>query len=305
MKFQSIPGVCSLSRVDGADADPSRAPDLVVELPHGATRTSDYDALRARLRGAYPADLVDFFHVNTDVGSPELGEAVAAAFVAAAPTRSVVLVRSCIPRTYIDCNRVIDVDPSLYAQGGVTPGVPPWVVDPFDLTLLRGIHAAYVEAASATIDLVCRGGGVALLLHTYAPRSVDVQVDADIVRALRAAWAPDRAPSWPLRPDVDVIGRTLQGEPRVPPEVLAGLVSDYAALGLGVADSATYPIHPSTWAWHHDLRYPGRVLCIEVRRDHLAAPWDPFVEMRIDTSAAGRLAPPIARALEALRSAAE
>jgi hypothetical protein len=42
---------------------------------------------------------------------------------------------------------------------------------------------------------------------------------------------------------------------------------------------------------------PGRALCVEVRRDLLADPFEPFAEMRIGNAAVERLAGPFARAL--------
>ena len=45
-----------------------------------------------------PADLIDFFHVNTDVGSPELGEAI----VELLQHLGVVVLRRLIPRTPLD-----------------------------------------------------------------------------------------------------------------------------------------------------------------------------------------------------------
>jgi hypothetical protein len=64
-----------------------------------------------------------------------------------------------------------------------------------------------------------------------------------------------------------------------------------------VAESETYPMHPSTLAWDHVQRRPGRALCVEVRRDLLADPIDPFAEMHIGDAKVTRLADPLARAL--------
>lgn len=289
----SIDGVVTVTRIGAAAVVPS----LVVELPHGATRTEDYRRTRALLQGRYDDDLVDFFHVNTDVGSPELADAVAAAYVATHPDRAVVIVGCHIPRTFIDPNRVMDAGEAAYREGKVTPGVPPWVVDAADLALLRGRHAAYDAVARTVIDLVCEAGGQALLLHTYAPRSVDVEVDARIVASLRWAYEPDVVERWPLRPEVDLIAREMDGTLRVPQALLDGLVSRYAALGVTVADGKTYPLHPSTSGYHHAARHPGRVVCVEVRRDLVADPWDPFAEMRISAEKVARMAGPLARTL--------
>ncbi|MDP2317618.1 MAG: N-formylglutamate amidohydrolase [Pseudomonadota bacterium] len=293
----SLDGVCTVRLVRGAAADPASTPDLLIELPHGATRTADYDRLRARLHGTYDDDLVDFFHVNTDIGSPELADDLAAALVAAHPTRAVGILQSRIPRTFIDCNRVIDAPAAAFREGKVTPGVPPWVRDPRDLELLREMHEAYVVAARAAIDGVCGAGGAALLLHTYAPRSVGVEVDEHIVASLHAAYRPETVGSWPLRPPVDVIGRSLEGELLVDPTLLDDLHAGYAALGVHVANGETYPLHPSTWGFHHAAHWPLRTLCVEVRRDLLADPWDPFVEMRISAAHAARMAGPLAGAI--------
>jgi hypothetical protein len=292
-----LPGSHTLRLHHGAAATGDR-PTHLVEVPHGATRTADYQALRAALRDPGPLDLVDFFHVNTDAGAPELAEAVAAQVVAVDPTAIVAVLVARIPRTFIDVNRVIDADPAAFREGRVTPGVPPWIHDPDDLVLLRDLHSAYVSAATALVDAV---EGRALLLHTYAPRSVDVEVDMDVAANLRHAWSPEVAPTWPLRPEVDVICRALDGTLLVPHAVLARLTVDFAALGVAVADGRTYPLHPSTQAFHHAERWPGRVLCVEVRRDLLCR-WDPFVQMEVDPVATARLAGPLATALATPRS---
>jgi len=258
-------------------------------VPHGATRTAHYASARATLRAPGPEDLVDFFHVNTDVGAPELAHAVAAGLCARVPDHVVQVLVATLPRTFIDVNRVIDADPAAYREGKVTPGVPPWITDPEDLATLRAAHAAYVEAATRAID----AAGRALLLHTYAPRSVDVEVDLGVAAALRRAWSPEVAPTWPMRPEVDVIGRELDGTPTVAPELLARLQAGFAEVGIEVADGRTYPLHPSTQAFHHTRRHPGRVVCLEVRRDLLADPWDPFVEMRIGAAGLARVAGPL------------
>lgn len=283
----SIPEVVTVTRHARASGAP-----LLIELPHGATRTEDYRTLRSRLRGSYADDLVDFFHVNTDVGSPELADAIARQM-----RRPVIVIQSRIPRTFVDCNRVIDAAPEAFREGKVTPGVPPWVRDPEDLALLRGLHAQYVDVTTRLVDEVCGAGGAALMLHTYAPRSVDVEVDEQIVANLRRAYAPDRRDTWPLRPEVDIIGRSLSGELLVDAGFLADLTAKYAAIGADVADGRTYPMHPSTWAYHHGARWPGRTVCVEIRRDLIADPWDPFAEMRMGAGVE-RMAGPLAAALE-------
>ncbi len=287
----SKPGVFNLTFHRGAQGP--AIPTHLVEVPHGATRTAQYSALRSRLQEPGPEDLVDFFHVNTDAGAPELADAVARRFVAERSGACVAVLCAEVPRTFIDVNRVVDADAASFREGKVTPGVPPWIHHPEDLELLRALHATYVAEATRLVDQV---GGRALLLHTYAPRSVDVEVDRQIAAALRRAWSSEVAPTWPLRPEVDVIGRDLNGSLLVPEGVLARLVADFASLGVTVADGKTYPMHPSTQAFHHAARWPGRVLCVEVRRDRVCR-WDPFAEMAVDPESVERYAGPLATAL--------
>lgn len=71
--FDSIPSVADVSFHWGAQAAPAAVPDLLLEIPHGATKASHFDDLAAELVGPFPADLRSFFFVNTDVGAPEVG----------------------------------------------------------------------------------------------------------------------------------------------------------------------------------------------------------------------------------------
>lgn len=292
------PEVLRVTRYHGADAPADDTPpDLVIEVPHGATRTTDFTDLAARLQSPLPVNLVDFFHVNTDAGAPELADALAARFVAAHPTRSAVVLRCGIPRTFIDCNRRIDAAPEAFREGKVTPGLMPWITVPEDRALLRGLYDLYAASARSAADAVLSRGGAMLMLHTYAPRSVDVEVDADIVTNLHRAYEPEVFPTWPLRPELDVIGRGTDGVMYAPEAVVAALRESLSAIGLTVADSATYPMHPSTMAWGFAQAWPGRTLCLEVRRDLVADPFEPFAEMTIGAEKVKSLAGPIAEAL--------
>lgn len=295
---ESIPGVVDVLLVRGAAADAGAPPDLLIEIPHGATSTVDFTRLAAQLGSPLPPDLVDFFHVNTDAGAPELALAAAAALVAAEPQRAVAIACCRIPRTFIDCNRRIDATAEELRAGKVTPGLMPWITTAEDSELLRGLYDRYVAAVAALAARLPAHGAM-LLLHTYAPRTVDVQVDLDIVPNLRRAYLPEIEPTWPLRPEVDIIGRGTDGVDHSPPEVVAALRRHLAAEGLTVADGATYPLHPSTLAWSHVMARPGRALCVEVRRDLLADPFEPFAEMRIAPAKTARLAGPLAAALRA------
>ena len=292
----SVDGIADIAVIRGARARTDAPLDLLIEIPHGATQTEDFARLAARLTSPLPDALVDFFHVNTDAGAPELGAATAGHLVAAAPERSVAIVRCRIPRTFIDCNRRIDADPAEFKAGKVTPGLMPWITSPEDRALLRAAYDRYVAVVhDATAELA--GDGAMLLLHTYAPRTVDVEVDLAIVQSLRAAYEPAIEPTWPLRPELDVIGKALDGTNHAPITVASELRRAMAAKGLTVADGMTYPLHPSTLAYDHVMARPGRALCLEVRRDLLADPFEPFAQMRIAPSKVDRLAVPLAAAL--------
>jgi hypothetical protein len=293
----SIPHVVDVLTFRGAQAGPT--PNLLIEIPHGATRTSDFDDVAQRLTSPLPEGLVDFFHVNTDAGAPELGVALAHRLIRDDPTKSVAMLRCRVPRTFIDCNRRVDASPEDFKAGKVTPGLMPWVTTEDDRALLLQRYRAYVNAVDEAAALVMPAGGAMLLLHTYAPRSVGVEVDLNIVRSLHAAYTPEMEPTWPLRPPVDVIGTTVEGQSLAPGAVVARLTASLQTLGVGLANGESYPLHPSTLAHGHVVKWPGRVLCLEVRRDLLADPWTPFAQMRIRDEACGRLAGPFAEAMRA------
>lgn len=290
--------VLELHHVRGALAPAGAAPDLLIDIPHGATATDDFDRFARQLTSPLPDALVDFFHVNTDAGAPELGLYLAHALVAADPRRSATVARCRVPRTFIDCNRRLDASPEDFKAGKVTPGLMPWITTEPDRLLLRAAYDRYVGAVAA-LAAGLRADGALLLLHTYAPRTVNVEVDLDIVRNLRRAYLPEVEPTWPLRPELDVISRDPAGVDHAPPAVLAVLHRELAALGLSAAESATYPLHPSTLAWDHVMAHPGRALCLEVRRDLLAEPFTPFAQMRIGPDKVRRLGDALLPALRA------
>jgi hypothetical protein len=283
VRAASIPGVVDVQRFG------TGMPDLVIEIPHGATSTEDFTSLAAKLTSPLPDGLIDFFHVNTDAGAPELALAIAKRFVEVEATRSLLVLRCRIPRTFIDCNRRIDAAPEDFKAGKVTPGLMPWITTDADRELLRGLYDQYI----GTVRDAVREASAVLLLHTYAPRTVDVEVDANIGPNLRRAYEPDVEPTWPLRPELDVISRGIDGTDYAPTAIVTALREQLP----GVADSATYPLHPSTLAWDHVMAMPGRALCVEVRRDLLADPFEPFVQMKIGSEKVDRLVEPFVSAL--------
>lgn len=291
--LDSIPGVVDIHVIPGARAPRNGLPDLVIEIPHGATSTVDFTSLEKQLTSPLPPGLIDFFHVNTDAGAPELGIAIATAFAVAEPTKSAAVLRCRIPRTFIDCNRRIDAAPEDFKAGKVTPGLMPWITTDADRALLRGLYERYVGAVREALSPTA----AMLLLHTYAPRTVDVEVDANIGPNLRKAYQPDVEPTWPLRPEIDIISRGLDGTDYAPVDVVATLRAECAIAGIQVGDGASYPMHPSTLAHDHVMARPGRALCVEVRRDLVADPFVPFEQMTIGDAKIARLTAPFLAAV--------
>lgn len=298
--FRALAGVCDVALFRGQRAGP--APDLLLEVPHGATDAADYTALRAQLRSPLPPDLQHFFFANTDTGAPEVALATARLVVEQDPARSALVLRCRIPRTFIDCNRVIDEATPADAASAMTPGLQVWITDPADRRLLLERYRAYRQLASAAFAQVCGQGGQALMVHSYAPRSVDVPVDERIVEHLHAAYAPDRIGSWPLRPPVDLIARDPDGALLASTTMLARAQEAFAAAGTATAVSATYPLHPSTLAWHFARQHPGRTLCLELRRDLLVAEFTPFQAMRVDPQQVERVARVLGSAIAGARA---
>ena len=299
MAQASIPGVADVTRVRGARAPADAPADLLLEVAHGATRAADFDALAAELVGPFPADLREFFFVNTDVGAPETALRTAQRWVEAEPTRCAVVVRCRLPRTFVDCNRVIEPDtaPAASAASAVTPGLPPWVRDPADLALLRARYAAYRRLVTESVEDVCGRGGTALFVHTYAPRSIDVPVDEKIVERLRDAYRPENLERWPLRAEVDLIADDPEGRPLASESLVARTRAAFLRAGLGVARSQAYALHPSTLAHRFASRFPERTLCLEVRRDLLVPVFTGFSEMAVDAAKVERVAGALAEAL--------
>ncbi len=299
--FRSRPGVCELEVVRGAQSAAQQTVDLLLEVPHGATRGADFTALRSQLVGEYAEDLRDFFFVNTDVGAPELASEVARRFVALCPDRVAAVVRCLLPRTFVDCNRRIDAAtmPGASAAGAPTPGLPPWVQHEADRRLLLDRYVAYREVIEAGFAAACGGGGLGLMVHTYAPRSIDVAVDDHIVASLRDAYRSDRIGSWPLRAPVDLITVDPEGRELAASEVARIAEERFDAAGLQVERNGAYNLHPVTLAHTFATRYPGRTLCLEVRRDLLVPEFVPFVELTVDAAKLATVAAPLAAAASA------
>lgn len=280
---ESIPGVVHVEVLRGAAAAADVAPTLLVEVPHGADRRHHYDALRARLSDDLPGELEVFFHMNTDVAAWAYGRATAEAILAQHPDRTALLLRSEIPRTFIDCNRPADFGGDDLSQGGVTAGIPVYVTDPGDLTLLRDLHRQYVAVAEAAFEAVCGAGGQALVPHTYGPRTVGISsVGPDIVEQLRWAHEPERYATWPLRSEVDLLTRDPDGVLYAPEGVEELLLEAFTDAGFSPAANQTYQLVPQTLGYGWSKRWKGQVTCLEVRRDLLVSEWRWSEEMLPD-----------------------
>jgi len=297
-RIGSVAGICDVEVVSGPRSRAGEPPGWLIEVPHGATRGKQFDEIRRRLVGEFPDDLKDFFYVNTDVGSIECARHVARMLVdSAGDTNSVLLVRGLVPRTFIDFNRVIEGGPTAEVRDGVTPGLPEYVTHPRDIGTLQAMHAEYVSVAERAYQVVCGNGGNALILHTYAPRSIRIdRVDDGIVAALHRAYEPGIYETWEKRPDVDLISEDADGERLAPAGLVEQLRTRFARIGVTVAENQTYRLVPETLGYVHSKQYLGRVACIEVSRGLLADPFTPFAEMTIDDASARRMAAPIAAA---------
>ncbi len=284
MEWSGVPGVAHVERIAGPACPPDHPARLLVEVPHGADRLAHYHATREGLRGALPDQLSHFFLANTDVGAWELGHAAALSFLAAQPREAVVLVRCLVPRTFIDCNRNLEAD----GAAGLTAGLPVYIEDPEDRAWLRGLHAAYVDLTDRFYGDMDDADGLALVPHTYAPRSVGIAtVGHDIVDQLHAAWAPGVAETWPLRPEVDLITRDAEGQRLCPRGMVGALQGGLARMGITAAECGTYWLHPASRAATLSARHPGRLICLEARRDLVMQDWEPFAPTAPDT---GRVA---------------
>lgn len=303
--LRPVPGVCEVSLVRGVEAPRDAWPQVVLEVPHGATRASDFEALHRKLRGPFPKDLRDFFFVNTDVGAPEVAQALATWLAADDPGLTVVVLRCLLPRTFVDCNRVIEPGAlgAASAAGQVTPGLPPYVRDPDDLRTLHEAYAAYRALSTRAIDTTCEAGGTAVLVHTYAPRSLDVSVDDRIVEKLRREYAPGRIEGWPLRSEVDLITRTSDGDRKVSEDLVRRVREAFALDGLSCGEDATYRLAAGTMGLFHAEHHPRRTLSIEFRRDLLVGTFEPFRELAVEASRADRMGRVLGSALAAWRRA--
>ena len=235
--FRSVPEVFEETTL-GAESPERR---ILIELPHGATMGKHYFTYRQQLKGEYPKDLSHFFFVNTDVGSPEAGLHIAEKILEKKPDWQVTLFRSLIPRTFIDCNRIISLQEEEFKKGGVTPGIPPYVTEPEDMDFLQAKYRAYQDEAERVYSSVCGSDGFALMLHSYAPRTVGIsRIDDKIVENLHRVYLPDTYDKWPIRPEIDFITTTLEGIRMAPAGLVARMKRGLSSAGFEVAEGKSF-----------------------------------------------------------------
>jgi hypothetical protein len=302
MELCSIPGVVHVEVLRGPRAARGAPPDLLVEVPHGADERDHYDALHAQLHSPLPARLHGFFHANTDIGAWAYGRRAASRLVEARPETSALVVRCLVPRTFVDTNRELATADDL-ARGGLTAAMPPYVTDARDQALLNRLHGDYVGVIEAAYEQTCGAGGLALSPHTYGPYVLPIaKIDDTIVTQLEAAHAPGTIETLPVRPEIDLLADTKEGECLADPALVLDVQRRLEDVGYSVARSRTYQLLPGSQTHRLSRRYPGRVLCLEVRRDLLVRQYTALTEMEVDPAEVERLAAPLAAAL--LRSLA-
>lgn len=289
---QSVEGVCEVTVFRGGGGK-----WLLIEVPHGATAKSEYDAVVSQLESKLPDQLEHFFFVNTDIGAPEgaawLGRSLAAQGINALVTRCL------IPRTFIDTNRVIAPSQGGKLVGGLTPAVPGYIDSAQDAQWLTEQHARYHQVVHAAYQEVCRGAdGLALQLHSYSPRSVSIeQTDGNIVTALHAAYVPEVYANWPERPPVDLITATPDGSFRAAPRIVEALLAEYLASGIAAKENNTYHLHPVAMGFEYARAYPDQVVCVELNRGLLADPFVPFGLSPISEGKVAKMVAPLGRVL--------
>ncbi len=292
--FSSVDGVCDI-----AVHRPASTPRgwLLIEVPHGATRTFDYDLLARKLKSPLPPQLDHFFYVNTDIGAPEgaqwLGQSLSARGF------GVVVARCLIPRTFIDTNRVITKPTGGKLVEGMTPAVPGYISDAGDSAMLIVMHSVYHAVVGAAYAAICgKANGLALQLHSFAPKSVSIEkTDASIVDALHAAYVPEVYATWPERPAIDLISATPDGSFKSAPHLCSALRAAYLEAGIIAEENATYHLHPFTMGLHYAQQHADQVLCVELNRGLLADPFVPFGESPISEPKVERMVAPIGRVL--------
>lgn len=294
----SIPGVVDVEILRGARAATGSRPTFLVEVPHGADEAAHFAEVRARLRGRLPEGLEAFFWINTDIGAWGYGRATAERILEANPERSALVVRCLVPRTFIDCNRSEGFVAGDAPGSGLTSAVPAYIRDEQDRALLVELHRTYVRTVRAAYDEVCTGGGLALVPHTYGPRTLGIErVDDDIVKNLHEACDDGREETWPLRPEIDLVTRDETGRALSAEGLEEKLLAAFRTGGFDPRANQTYALTKGGLGYDWSVAYPGRVICLEVRRDLLVSRWRALEPMTVSPAGVARVAKVLAAVL--------
>lgn len=295
---QSVEGVVEVTTY-AAVSSPGKSSHewLLIEVPHGATRKSDYDAVVSKLKSKLPHQLEHFFFVNTDIGAPEgaqwLGKTLSAQGL------NVVVARCLLPRTFIDTNRVIAPSEGGKVVAGLTPAVPGYIDSSEDARWLTEQHGRYHAVVERAYQEVCRGAnGLALQLHSYSPRSVSIEkTDGNIVEALHAAYVPEVYAKWPERPPIDIISALADGSFRAAPKLVDAVLAAYVADGIAAKENGTYHLHAVAKGYEYARAYPDQVVCVELNRGLVADPFVPFGVSPISEAKVAKMVAPLGRVL--------
>ena len=288
---KSIENVVEIFEIAGKDSVLHQAPNLLIEIPHGATLKRHFEEIQTHLSSTLPSNLIDFFFVNTDVGTPELAKFTAEILSRLEHSYKILIVRSLIPRTFVDCNRILDLSEQEALAAGITVGLPVYVKEEKDKDFLLERYGCYQKEVEKAYDCVCGSGGLALMLHSYAPKKVGISaVKDDIVERLHEVYAPGKYEQWPIRPQVDFIHQTPSGEALEHAILRHNMTSHLEAAGLCVAQGDSYQLHPATTAYSWSKKYKSQTVCVEIRRDLLMEQFEPFAEMSVDVEQLGCIA---------------
>ena len=290
-KPQSVENIVEVFEVAGRTSVSHQPPDLLIEIPHGATLRKHFEELQIHISSKVPSKLIEFFFVNTDVGTPELAKFTAEILSRIHRSYKILIVRSLIPRTFVDCNRVLGLSEEEAVSAGITVGLPVYITEEQDKEFLLERYGRYQQEVEKAYQLVCGSGGLALMLHSYAPKKVGiVAVKEDIVERLHEVYSPDQYETWPVRPQVDFIHQTPTGERLDHVELRKNMASHLETAGLCVAQGESYRLHPATTAYGWSKKYPSKTVCVEFRRDILMERFEPFSEMNVDVEQLGKIA---------------
>lgn len=300
MTPEALPDILEVHVLQGADAALDAPPDVLIEVPHGATTRAHFDTVRGWLtHSEVPPDIDAFYWVNTDLGAPEYALRFAQMLTEHAPHMTVLVLRGIVPRTFADLNRVWESASGAFQAAGLNRAVPDFIHDA-DRPVLERAHRAYQEAVEAAYaHVLSRPGTMAFNLHTYAPISVAARPDEPVLTTLRRAYARESYPQQVRRPTGQLITARKNGPETADPALVEAVLGAYSEAGIEMAHNTPFQLHEVTTLDARAHAWPGRVLSMELSREALAAQYAPFVPLEIDPASVERLTAPLAEGFHA------